>query len=525
MDARKATSKRPAWSVHRHVRTRLTAVLIGTLLTFASALPTWAQISPGDEITPPPETTGWKFTELVSKNHADHAFNPDIATGSGGRQFVAWVETVPNTANRRLFFSQRAAGYGQSWATPALVTEIALEGGWYSMPCPSLACGGSDWVHLVWSVDRSDSAGGIFYRKYNSQTNTWEPATQVVTGQTRGCPRLVADTNDNLHLVWARNDGVYYRPFDKNLNAWLEALRLSQTADTKWAPGIAVSGNGSVHVAWVAGDGSWQSALYYRSRSPGVPWSEVQSLATAKPAPNCTPDRDKDYPASINPSLAAEKDGTVHLAWTQRICRRISVNNVPEGHILYKRYSTAAGWTNEEDISGPRPGGLADRSSTDSALALTTPGLLFWPGSRGQKPVLHVIWREKTYAWATNYTNRILYRNYPSASGPWSEIYEVQKFNEPGQTGGFVEFSRPALSVDSSRTRGVTVHTTWAYRTDLLNSGPDIDVFYRRYVHDPPMFLLRESVLRSSIYVAIIALGTLAAIYGYRRYRSSRARP
>jgi hypothetical protein len=472
----------------------------------------------GQPFEPPAESVGWKFTELVSKNSTNDAYCPDIVTGSGGQQYVAWVETVANSLNRKLFLSHRAAGYGQSWSTPALVTEITLEHGWDDMPCPSLAAGGSDLLHVVWSVSRTDSAGGIYYKKYHQQTETWEPATQVVSGMIKGCPRLIAEANDNLHLVWAQSDGVYYRAFDKNLNGWLEVLRLSETADTYSAPALAMGGDGSVHVAWVAGRTGSESALYYRNRNPGVPWFGVQLIAENKPATNCAANtRLKDYPAYLSPGMAADKDGNVHLAWTQMICRPISVNNVSEAHILYKRYSAATGWTAEEDISGPRPQGLADRNSTVPGLAIAYSARhAIWPPGLGQKRALHVVWREKTYVWTSSYTNRIWYRNCDFASGAWSEPFEVQKFDEPMQSGQYVEFSRPAVSVDSSRSRGVTVHTTWAYKTGLLDSGPDVDVFYRRYVHTTPLVLQR-----TVIYIAIIVLlAAIAAIYGYRRYRS-----
>ena len=522
MDTKRTAPKQPVRTMYFHVSTTLAAVLAGILLSLPMASITRAQTFPPDQIEPPAESAGWKYTELVSKNSSDHGFSPDIVTGSGGRQFVAWVETVANTVNRKLLFSQRAAGYGQSWSTPTLITEIALEGGWYEKPCPSLAAGGSDLVHIVWTVNRTDSAGGIFYRKYNSQTEAWESATQVVSGMTMGCPKLVANANDNLHLVWAQSDGVYYRAFDKNLNAWLEAVRLSQTADTYSEPGLAVGGDGSVHVAWVAGPGGRESTLYYRNRKPGVPWSEVQSIAATKPAANCTSSTFwRDYPAYVRPGVAADKDGNVHLAWTQMICRLISVNNVDEAHILYKRYSESTGWTADETISGPRPEGKADRHSTAPSLAITRSSLYsLLPASLGQRLTLHVVWREKTHVWLGSYKNLLWYRNYDSTSGAWSESYEVQKFDEPLDGGRFIEFSRPAVSVDSSKFRGVTVHTTWTYQTDLLDSGTDIDVFYRRYVHTTALV-----IKRTAIYLAIIALGGIGAIYGYRRYRSRREVP
>jgi hypothetical protein len=467
------------------------ARLVCAILFLVAASTAWAQqISPGDEIKPPGETIGWKFTELVSKSHADDAFNPDIATGLGGRQFVTWVETVANTLNRKLFLSHREAGFGRTWSTPTLVADITLDQGWHGMPCPSVAAGGSDLLHVIWSVNRADSAGGIYYRKYHQLTGTWEPATQVVSGMIKDCPRLIAEANDNLHLVWAQSDGVYYRAFDKNLNSWLEVLRLSETAETFSSPALARGGDGSLHVAWVAGRVGSESALYYRNRNPGVPWSGVQLIAGNKPATGCPTDtHQKDYPVYISPGMAADKDGNVYLAWTQMICRKISVNNVPEEHILYKKYSAATAWTAEEDISGPRPQGLADRHSTAPGLAIEYSPR---PAIGGHKSAIHVVWRDKTHFWGGSYTNRIAYRNYSFSSQAWSETFEVQKFNEPPESGELVELSRPALSVDSSLSRGVTVNTTWAYKTGLLDSGADIDVFYRRYLRATPMVLQRK---------------------------------
>lgn len=517
MESITPASSRPAQSLlYSRNATRLPLIVAAILLSAGAASIAWAQpLPPPDQIEPPAETTGWKFTELVSKNSTDNDYNPDIVTGSDGRLFAAWAETVANTVNRKLLFSERLAGYGRPWSTPALITDITLEGGWHETPCPALASGGGDWAHLVWNVDRTDNAAGIFYKKYNAQTKTWEPATQVISGRPKGCPGLVADANDNLHLVWTQADGVYYRPFDKNLNAWLEAVRLSQAANTYSAPALAMGENGSVHVAWVAGNSGSGSALHYRNRSPGIPWSEVQTLVATKPAVLCPPSNtNNDRPAFIVPALAAEKDGTVHLAWSQMICRRISVNNVPEAHVLYKRYSAATGWTSDEDISGPRPPGNANRDSTAPDLALTT-GRGFWPTSPGQKPVLHVLWKEKTWVWQSGYNNRIWYRNYTVASGAWSEPDEVQKFDEPMQSGQFVEFSRPTLSVDNSRARGVSVHTAWTYKTGLLDSGPDSDVFYRRYLHTAPLL-----IERTVIAISILVLLAIGAIYGYRRYRS-----
>jgi len=485
-----------SWA-RRLIHSLLRSAQVGSLFFLAAACLAQDE-APGIGIdTLPPrvhEASGWKSTELVSRDSTSHSYNPAVAAASDGRLYAAWVELAPAAgAVFRLSVARRAPGNVQPWSASAVVAEAALEAGWFDMPCPSLAAGRGGRAHLAWNVDRADGAGGIYYSRLDPQTGVWSPASQVFSGRTRGCPKLVADANDNLHMVWAQSSGVFYRPFDNALNAWLETLRLSEEGETTasdihWHSTVGTGPDGSMHVAWVAGDGGARSALYYRSRRPGVPWSTVQTVVMAEAAANCSPNTSyRDRPDYFSPTLAVGADGTVHLAWTQSICRRISVNDVAESHIFYRRYAPTSGWSAGEWVSAPLPAGLADRHASEPAIAIV-PGVgpsSPLPISRVVAESVHLVWRERTHRWTQGTLDRILYRSLDPASAAWTDVYEVQLFDRPTAPGQGLgpEFSRPGIAVDGSAIRGVSVHTVWAYRTELLGSGPDADVFYRRNLH------------------------------------------
>lgn len=448
------------------------------------------RIDPGDLPPTRPEPLGWNLTELVSRQSSVHSFNPDLAAAPDGQIYVAWVEAGTTPPVMNLLVAQRPGGYGRSWSSATVAVTATPEASWFEKPCPSLAADNSLRVHMAWNVDRTDGAGGIYVSQRDPNTGAWSSATQVSSGQPRGCPTLAAGANGQLHLVWAQREGVYYRAFDPALNAWLETLRLSETNDTRWFATVGTGPDGSMHVAWVASGNSLNSALYYRSRHPGLPWTAVQTIATAQPPTQCPGSSYRDGPADHNPAVAQGTDGTVHLAWTQRVCRVISVNHTPESHIFYKRYTPSAGWSAAEEISAPRPQGLADQQSTDPRIEIARGwGRIGLPPSWVTAESVHVLWRELTHVWTRGNANRIVYRSLDaSAPQAWSELVEVQKFDrsvQPGQSAE-PEFSRPALAVDGDAFGGVRVHAAWAYLTDLLNSGPDIDVFYRRKLHAQP---------------------------------------
>jgi len=163
---------------------------------------------------------------------------------------------------------------------------------------------------------------------------------------------------------------------------------------------------------------------------------------------------------SAAPSLAVDSAGNIHIAWYDATDY---AGSGTDADIFYKKFVVGTGWTNTEVVSTESTG-----DSFHPSLAVDSAGNI------------HIAWYD-----LTNYTGcgtdyDIFYKRYKVGEG-WTPTEVVSTEStamswNPSlavDSGGNI----PSLAVDS----GGNIHIAWCDFTDL-DSGIDIDIFYKRFV-------------------------------------------
>ncbi len=220
------------------------------------------------------------------------------------------------------------------------------------------------------------------------------------------------------------------------------ALLASPAAAATWqSPDVVVPAVGTNSVLGVAGrpaafgpDGTlhlvYQNALtaetagiVYVARSPDGIWNTPVELSL--------PDR-----SGVNPNLAVDREGRVHVFWTD--------NTSQDGDVAYCMRDTDGTWT------GP-------------ALVDPAPGLSGFPaGAVDAFDRVHVVWED-----ARSGTPQILHASC-KAGEPWSaaQVLSVGG-NSPDQ---------PEIAADGNG----AVHVVWHDRVGTQHTGVSSDIFYLR---------------------------------------------
>ncbi|MBN2496942.1 MAG: IPT/TIG domain-containing protein [Deltaproteobacteria bacterium] len=294
---------------------------------------------------------GWARVN-VSNTPLDSS-RPSIAVGGDGKVHVAWAEWT-DTGDEQIQYSNS----GWDWSVKQTI-------GNGQAPC--LAVGPYHVTHVAWSCD-----AGVCYANH---ATAWRPETIWETSGSTS-PVLVVDERGVAHVAWGEsvassipgthayaNEEVYYANF---ATGW-RVVNVSETlapfevegetlVGSSILPSIALDGGGVAHVAWTElthYDIDYYKPyceIYYANASAG--WTNMSVFHSDDPT--------NAYRAG--PSLAAEKSGQLHVAWSRN------------GELMY--------------AAGP-PGDLVEELVYDTKLISLRPSLAV--DARG---VAHVAWQE-----------------------------------------------------------------------------------------------------------------------------------
>ncbi len=187
---------------------------------------------------------------------------------------------------------------------------------------------GNLWV--FWSSARQGKLG-IWYKRYDKETKTWSPETQLTDNTSGGLfPEVIVDSNNGIWVFWCsfRNNELHivcdHRQPDGN---WSGEQQVSSNA-TGAKPNcisVAVDGLGQIWVFWDSGFDHNRS-INYNCHSSGGAWQGEQQLATS------TAGNDRD------PSAVVDADGVVCVCWESMR---------PDGYgysIFWNWYDPGTGW-------------------------------------------------------------------------------------------------------------------------------------------------------------------------------------
>ncbi len=254
----------------------------------------------------------WQAPEKVSDAPEPGNYQPALAVDAAGNAYAAWQDG--RGASWDIYFAYRPAG--GSWQANEKVSDETHAEHQYE---PDIATDGMGNAYAIWE-DGYDNAADIYFA-YRPAGGSWGTPQRVNDDLERVCnqeaPAIAVDAAGNAYAVWADYrksadqcqysgmSNVYfaYRPAGGSWNANLRVNDL----DTGYGPEIAVDRQGNALAAWR----DYQEVNYGISldyRPAGGSWGADQPL-TGIPAPYVFSD----------PVVALGESGRGHLAWLEAV--------------------------------------------------------------------------------------------------------------------------------------------------------------------------------------------------------------
>ncbi|NVM56069.1 MAG: hypothetical protein HWN66_20390, partial [Candidatus Helarchaeota archaeon] len=244
------------------------------------------------------------------------------------------------------------------WGWTNTTEEISISAIYGDSQYPVMVIDGSENLHIVWHDQTNYSGAGtdfdIFYRRWNATIRNWTQIEVISTESNANSryPSLTVEEGGSLHVAWvdstnysgAGTDGdIFYRCWNTTTNTWTltEVVSTESTADSLH-PSIAVDGDGDVHVAWYDytdynGAGSDSDIFYKRWNATTGAWTLTEVVST------------ESTEWSQYPVLAVDMGGHLHVLWEDYT----DYGGAGEGwDIFYKRWNASLDiWTMTEVFS------------------------------------------------------------------------------------------------------------------------------------------------------------------------------
>jgi hypothetical protein len=192
----------------------------------------------------------------------------------GDQMWVAYRNLEHDDQGKMIrdLFVLRSLDAGQTFETPARVSDAH----WYLNACPiagpSLAAAGGQRLYITWMDGRNDTHGtfssvDVWFAASSDGGQTFSENVRVnpVTGHYNTLPVLGVDSAGSIHLSWEADETertrVYYTiSADEGRTFSAPSVIADSTADPlrgrPGKPALAVSGSGQVALAWLDGQGA-----------------------------------------------------------------------------------------------------------------------------------------------------------------------------------------------------------------------------------------------------------------------------
>ncbi len=259
---------------------------------------------------------------------------------------VVWVERRP-TGQEVYYYKYNNAS--RKWSSGQPLTEGAQAAN------AAIAGDYRGNLHCVW-----EDGGRIFYRMWNATSQEWQEPC-LVSGDASN-PIVLCDQAPNVHIVWVQslpgegNTFLSHRLIDSN-GKWSEASAFTPKNAYSTEPAATVDQRNGLHVVWkMTYDAFTPPDMYYAVRRAGRDWDPFQRIL------------DGSQTQLSHPSIAADKNGYLHLVWSQR-----------EGDVFVVYYRTwRGGWEEPVQMSDPSASAVNPAIAVDDGLN----GHLVWEDQR-----------------------------------------------------------------------------------------------------------------------------------------------
>ena len=261
--------------------------------------------------------SGDSWSSPVAVVTATNAVEPAVAVDSTGKVHVVW-DNQPLVVNQQVYYSQ--SGDGVSWTNRYTLSNTAG-----AALGPTITVDGDDDVHVVWWENNpGEGRSDIRYRAMPSATGIWgatEPVSSSHISTTIICyPDIASSPEGDLHVAWDEwrggNDDQQVMYVEKpNGQSWgtPQAITESQMGvysilPSYLLPKVAAWAEGGVGIVWHGSTDvdNEDEDIWFAEKVAGD-WVSVSDIQ------HSILDRD------LNPNLAVDPEGTVHVVWQQEI--------------------------------------------------------------------------------------------------------------------------------------------------------------------------------------------------------------
>jgi len=142
--------------------------------------------------------------------------------------------------------------FGQTWSEPMTISSASLTG---AHDRPRIALESTGNLHVVYEAVNG-SGDRHLYHSISSDGISWSTGVELTTTLTPSTvtenryANLLVDPSDNVHLIWAGDDDVYYRAYN---GSWGAASLIASGAGTGFsAPNAVIDGVGRIYLVYVS---------------------------------------------------------------------------------------------------------------------------------------------------------------------------------------------------------------------------------------------------------------------------------
>ncbi|MCK5292431.1 MAG: hypothetical protein KAR39_10505 [Thermoplasmata archaeon] len=278
----------------------------------------------------------------------------------------------------------------------------------------------------------------------------WNPTVLITDDNANntapsGNPMTATDIFRNVHVVWGDlsdldNSGpdvdIFYRKWNSTMGLWESRVLLSKDDSNKSVgPKVAGDSYGNIHVVW--NDDNISASFPYKWTIQNRMWNALTGSWEVLAFPI-----NETTTSFSDPRIAGDPYGNIHL---------VATDSVRIHHMVWN--GTTKAWGEPSVVVEGNPHG--QRLSVDG------------DGN------VHVVWRDDTDILGSGTDPDIFYLRLDRSTGLWNPVQLISDDNLNNTKGSWF----PAVAADPLG----NVHVVWEDFSELDGSGPDSDIFYRRF--------------------------------------------
>lgn len=332
----------------------------------------------------------WPTPEVISPSRKTWSEHADAAVDASGNVHLVWHERL-SLDEWQVLYRKYAAG-----GSLLLDRRLRPYTSTLTPPNPTIALGGSGYVHAVWLEETASGNDDVVYSRSEDGGNTWTTPVRVYDATTLSSGATVEEGGDGrVYVAWNENvSDILARRGTPQVGggiAWGAVITPSAPLTQCVKPSIVVAGT-DMAISWGRAIGTQKYDLHF-ARCPNLICSTPVTMGKSVVV-NTTD------PSQSAPVLALGDDGTLVAAWHgDQVHEEAGSDTLEE--ILFT-YSTDGGqtWAAVANVSR-----TPSERSIDPNLAL-------------RNDVVHVVWKERYSAslpqkYDTWYINTMKYIDLP----------------------------------------------------------------------------------------------------------------